>query len=191
MAYHEDYDLLSAKRGFFGPTFSWENRIRRALWKLAWFLLAAWTPPFLHRWRIAVLRLFGASVSWRAYVYRDVDVWAPWHLTLGDFATLASGVVCYNIAPITVGPRAVISQGAHLYTGTHDHEHPDFPLVARPISVGTRVWICADTFVGPGVNVGDGAVLGAGAVALRDLEPWTVYAGNPAVAVKPREPIKD
>ncbi|MGH6957429.1 MAG: hypothetical protein ACREEW_12265, partial [Caulobacteraceae bacterium] len=60
-------------------------------------------------------------------------------------------------------------------------------LVARPIEIGPRAWIAAEAFVGPGVTVGEGAVLGARGVAMRDLEPWTIYAGNPATPLRRRE----
>jgi putative colanic acid biosynthesis acetyltransferase WcaF len=181
-----DLDLLSQRRGYVGPTFTRGNRLRRLLWAAAWLLLARWTPPPLHRWRVLLLRAFGASVSWNAYVYSDVRIWAPWNLSMADHATLAPRVTCYNIAPIRIGRQAVVSQGAHLCTGTHDYKDPAFPLTARAIAIGARAWVCADAIVGPGVEVGEGAILGLGAVALRNLERWTIYAGNPAVPLKAR-----
>ncbi|MBC7404557.1 MAG: putative colanic acid biosynthesis acetyltransferase [Cytophaga sp.] len=183
--------LIANKEGFVGPTFSLRNRLKRGSWKLAWLLLARWTPPLFHRWRILVLRMFGAQVSWRAYVYADVEIWAPWHLAIADYGTLARGVNCYNMAPVSVGVRAVVSQGAHLCTGTHDYLDPAFPLTARPISIGRRAWVCANAFVGPGITVSDGAILAAAAVAHRDLEPWSIYAGNPAVFIRARPEIND
>ena len=54
------------------------------------------------------------------------------------------------------------------------------------MSIDAYAWVCARACVAPGVNVGEGAVLGLGSVATRDLEPWTVYAGTPAVKVKER-----
>jgi len=95
-------------------------------------------------------------------------------------------VICYNMAPITVGRDSLVSQGAHLCAGSHDHESPGFQLVARPIEIGADVWIAAEAFVGPGVRIGDGAVLGARAAAFRDLQPWSVYSGNPAQNLRPR-----
>lgn len=174
-------DLLLDRVNFASPTFSLSNRLRRALWLLAWALLASWTPPPAHRWRIALLRLFGANVSWKASVYRSVKIWAPWHLTMADYACLGPGVTVYNIELVRLETKAVVSQGAHLCTGTHDHRDPAFPLYARPIHVGAQAWICAESFVGPGVAIGDGAVLAARGVAFKSLESWRVYLGNPAV----------
>lgn len=184
-------NLIISKKGFVGPTFSVSNRLKRAAWQLLWLVAARWTPPPLHRWRIFLLRTFGAQVSWKAYVYPDVDIWAPWNLTVEDYGTLARGVVCYNIAPVSLGTRAVVSQGAHLCTGSHAYQDPAFPLIARPINIGRRAWVCAGAFVGPGVVVADGAILAAAGVAFHNLEPWTIYMGNPATIYRTRPAIED
>ncbi|WP_349509023.1 hypothetical protein [Neorhizobium sp. NCHU2750] len=81
---------------------------------------------------------------------------------------------------IEIGSYALVSQGAHLCGGTHDIDDPHFQLVAKPIVIGRNAWIAAEAFVGPGVTVGEGAVIGARAVAFRPVEPFAVYAGNPA-----------
>jgi len=56
-----------------------------------------------------------------------------------------------------------------------------------PIELGARSWIAADVFVGPGVCIGEGAVVGARSAVFRDVEPWTVVGGNPARFLKRRE----
>jgi putative colanic acid biosynthesis acetyltransferase WcaF len=180
------YDLIQGRRGFAQPTFTRRNRLLRALWSVCWFLMARWTPPLLHRWRIFLLNLFGARVSKSASVYSSAKIWAPWNLTVLPFGTLGPEVYCYNIAPVSIGLKAIVSQGAFLCTGTHDYRAPDFPLVAKPITISDSAWICARAFVGPGVTVGSGAVLGAMSVATNELEPWTVYAGNPAIRKRNR-----
>jgi len=179
-------DLIERKRGFVGPTFTLRNRARRALWSAAWLLLARWTPAPLHPWRVFILRCFGADIVRPAYVYADVEIWAPWNLRMDRYGALGPGVRCYNMAPISVGSRAVVSQHAHLCAASHDYRDPDFRLTAHPIEVGDRAWICAGATVGPGVVVGEGAILALGAVTTRNLDPWTIYAGNPAVRVKAR-----
>jgi serine acetyltransferase len=60
------------------------------------------------------------------------------------------------------------------------------PQTFAPIEIEDQAWICADAFVGPGVHIGQGAVLGARASAFRDIEPWTVAGGNPARMIKKR-----
>ena len=87
---------------------------------------------------------------------------------------------------VTIGAYAVVSQGAHLCAGTHDVEDAAFQLVARPIVIGARAWVAAEAFVGPGVTIGEGAVLGARACAMRDVAAWTICSGNPASVIRAR-----
>ena len=169
-----------------GPSFSLSNRIMRTLWSLTWLLLASWTPPPLRAWRRFLLRAFGAKLGRGCDVRGSARVWYPPHLHMEDRSVIAQRVNCYNMAPIHLGADALISQGAHLCAGTHDISSPVFQLTTRPITIGAQAWIAAEAFVGPGVDVGEGAVLGARGVAFRSLEPWGVYGGNPAKLLKQR-----
>jgi putative colanic acid biosynthesis acetyltransferase WcaF len=169
-----------------GASFSLANRIYRLTWMMTWALLASWTPPPLHRWRAFLLRLFGARVAPGVHVYGSARIWSPANLTLGRRAGVGPRAILYSMGPITIDEYVVISQGAHICAGTHDVGDAHFQLQARPIHIGTRAWIAAEAFVGPGVTVGAGAVLGARACAMRDLDPWTIYSGNPAQAIRPR-----
>lgn len=169
-----------------GRSFSLGNRVYRIVWNVVWLVLASWTPPHFHPWRRFILRLFGATIAPTAGIYASARIWSPANLTVGDYAFIGPRVRVYSMAKISFAPYSLASQGAHLCTGTHHIEDVNFQLVARPIHVGFRAWIAAEAFVGPGVTVGEGAVLGARGCAFRDLKPWTVYAGNPARALKPR-----
>jgi putative colanic acid biosynthesis acetyltransferase WcaF len=168
------------------PSFALKNRLHRAAWTLTWLLLAAWTPRQFHPWRRFLLRAFGASMSGNADVRGSARVWFPPHLVMEDGALIGPRVNCYNMAAISLGRGALISQGAHLCAGSHDIDSPVFQLVARPITIGPDSWVAAEAFVGPGVRIGEGAVLGARAVAFRPLDPWTVYTGNPAQPLRRR-----
>ena len=107
---------------------------------------------------------------------------------MADYSSLGRRVIVYSMAPVSLGLRTVVSQGVHLCTGTHDYESEIFQLYARPISIGDDSWICADAFLGPGVSIGDGAVIGARAVVTRDQPAWMVCAGNPCRPLKLRTP---
>jgi putative colanic acid biosynthesis acetyltransferase WcaF len=159
----------------------------RACWMAVWLLLAAWTPPALHPWRRLLLRLFGASMGARSDVRGSARVWYPPHLMMERNTLLAERVNCYNMARVTLREGALVSQGAYLCAGNHDIDAADFQLIARPITLGARCWVATEAFVAPGVTIGEGAVLGARAVAFTSLEPWTLYVGNPAQAKRPRK----
>ncbi|MDR6433012.1 putative colanic acid biosynthesis acetyltransferase [Brucella pseudogrignonensis] len=169
-----------------GATFTLSHRIQRLCWQMTWLLLAAWTPSFLWRWRGTVLRAFGASIHKTAIVRASARIWWPANLVMDAHSSLGPGALCYNVAPVTLAPYAIVSQRAHLCTAGHNIDHHDFPLIAAPILIGPHAWIAAEAFVGPGVTIGEGAVLGARGVSFRDMEPWMVYAGNPAKQIRAR-----
>lgn len=149
-------------------------------------VVCSWTPAPFHKLRILVLRLFGAKVDWSAHVYSSVKIWMPTNLTMGPHSCLGPGVDCYCIAAIELGEYAVVSQRSYLCTGMHDIDDPDFQLKAKPIRIGAGAWIAAEAFVGPGVEVGERAVIGARCVLFKDAEPNGVYVGNPALLLRHR-----
>ena len=170
-----------------GPTFALRDRLKRLAWTVSWTTLASWTPPRLQPLRRFLLELFGATIHPTAMVRGSARIWWPGNLSMGAHASLGPGAICYNVARIELDDFAIVSQRAHLCTGSHDIDDPDFPLVARPIRIGRHAWVASEAFVGPGVEIGDGAVLGARGVAARSLDAWTVYAGNPARPVRLRD----
>ena len=160
--------------------------LRRVLWSAA-LLLFRLSPRPLFGFRRFLLRLFGARVGEGVNIYGSATIYMPWHFEIGDWSSVGEHAYIYNLGPITVGKRVTISQRTHLCAGTHDYRQPDMPLIKPPIVVEDDAWICADAFVGPNVRIGQGAIVGARAVAVKDVEPWTIVAGNPARMVKMRE----
>jgi putative colanic acid biosynthesis acetyltransferase WcaF len=169
------------------PVYNTRARVKRLIWVLAWMLLFRWTPPPLHNWRCALLRMFGAKLGAINFIYPSARIWAPWLLETGDLVTIGRGAEIYNPGGVSLGHRTIISQDAYLCGATHDYQTVDFTYITKMIRTEPQVWICARAIVLPGVVCKAGSVLGAGSVTSRDLEEWTVYAGNPAVAVKPRK----
>jgi putative colanic acid biosynthesis acetyltransferase WcaF len=168
-------------------SFSLKNKFARTVWGLVYFLFVRFSPIFLKRWRIWIYRLFNKKISKEANIYPKAKVWAPWNLEMKAGACIANNVYIYNQDIVKVEARALISQGAYICTGSHDFNTKLFKLITRPIIIGEHAWIASEAFVGPGVQVGEGAVLAARGVALKDLEPWGVYMGNPASKIKNRK----
>jgi len=168
------------------PSFSVPNRMGRLVWSIIWTLLFRPSPRPFHSWRAFLLRGFGAKLGPNCHFYPRSRVWAPWNLECADGVTLGDEAEIYNPSLVTMGSHAIVSQQAYICGATHDYNDPAFPLISFPMSLGAYSWVCARASVSPGVNLGEGAVLGLGSVATRDLEPWTVYAGVPAQRVKQR-----
>jgi putative colanic acid biosynthesis acetyltransferase WcaF len=182
----EHISAETAADPYLRPAFSFRDRLRRLNWNICWSLLYRTSPRPLHSWRSFLLRLFGATMGPNCHFYPRSKVWAPWNLICADQVTAGDGVEIYNPAPVTLGSHAILSQDAYVCAATHDYDDSAFPLIAYAMNIGAYAWVCARASVAPGVNVGEGAVLGLGSVATRSLEAWTVYAGVPAVKVKER-----
>jgi putative colanic acid biosynthesis acetyltransferase WcaF len=168
------------------PIYNWQARAKRLVWVLVWMFLFRPTPPPMHNWRCFVLRVFGARLGAINFVYPSAKIWAPWLLETGDLVTISRGAEIYNPGGVSLGHRTIISQDAYLCGATHDYQSPEFTYITKLIRTEPQVWICARAIVLPGVHCKAGSVLGAGSVATRNLDEWTVYAGNPAMAVRPR-----
>lgn len=162
------------------------STLREVLWlvvSLAFFRLCPCPLSELKCW---LLRLFGARIGRGVVIKPQVKITFPWKLHIGDHVWLGEECWLLNLAPISIESNVCISQRAFLCTGNHDYKSPSFDLISKPIEVKEGAWIGAGAFVGPGVCVGSHAVLSVCSVATKDLQPYGIYQGNPAVFVKQR-----
>ncbi len=179
--------ILANNTPFDGASFSRRNLLARLAWQIVWVFMFRPTPPLFHPWRRFLLRCFGARIGQGCHVYSDAQIWAPWNLHMDEKSCLGPRVICYSMALIHLGERVVVSQGAHLCTGSHDYTSPSFPLFASAIHIGSDAWICTEAFLAPGVQIGEGTVIGARSVVVNDQPAWMVCAGNPCRTLKPRK----
>jgi putative colanic acid biosynthesis acetyltransferase WcaF len=178
---------MPQKDPFLEPNFSLQNRALRLLWGITYILLFRYSPRPFHAWRSFLLRCFGAAIGKQCHIYPKATIWAPWNLICEDVATIADEAIIYNVASVFLGSHAIVSQQAYLCSASHDYQNPNFPLIAAPIRIGAYAWVCARATVQMGVTLGEGAVLGLGAIATKNLESWSVYAGIPAIKIKQRQ----
>lgn len=169
------------------PPFGIRNKIRRVIWGVVWLALFRTSPVPLHAWRSFLLRIFGAKIGGANHIYPGARIWAPWLLQTGELVTIGPRAEVYNPGGVRLGDYTIISQDAYLCGATHDFNKREFPFIAKIIETGPHVWICAKAIVLPGVHAEEGSVLGAGSVMSKRMKAWTVFAGNPAVAVKERK----
>ena len=166
-----------------------QDQILRVLWAMVWPLFR-FSPRPMWAWRRMLLRIFGSSVGKGAHIHPTARIQFPWHIVFGEYCAVGDWAIIYALGNIEIGPRATVSQYAHLCAGSHDYNSADMRLLKTPITIGEQSWICADAFIGPGANIGAGAVVAARAVAVADVPSGQVVAGNPARFIKDRYPVK-
>ena len=161
------------------------EQVRRVLW-MAGQVLFRLSPRPCFSFRRWLLRRFGAVVGREVNLYPSTHIYFPWNFEIGNWSSVGEWALIYNLGRVTIGKKVTISQRAHLCAGTHDFRDPAMPLIKSSITVKDGVWICADAFVGPGVIIETGAVLGARAVVVRDVGAGLIMAGNPVHCIGKR-----
>jgi putative colanic acid biosynthesis acetyltransferase WcaF len=159
---------------------SLQNRLMRVAWAAVACLFFRPSPNPFFKFRILLLRMFGADVDWSAHPYPKCRIWAPWNLKMGPNSCLANYVDCYNPARIELGNLAIVSQYSYLCSASHDYNHPEFTHFSKPITIESCAWIAARAYIGPGVTISLGAVVGANACVYKSVPAWAVVGGNPA-----------
>ncbi len=168
---------------------SWYNTapaLKRVVWyffNLIFFQTGLF--PF-YSLKTFLLRVFGARVGKGVLIKPCVNIKYPWNLSIGDHCWIGEKVWIDNLAPVLIESQVCISQGAYLLTGNHDYTKTAFDLFIKPIHISKGVWIGAKSVVCPGVTCHEHSILAVQSVANRDMEPFTIYMGNPAVKVRLR-----
>ena len=163
---------------------SLRSKIRRMLWNVVWSCLFRPTPCiFFNWWRIFLLRFFGAKIGNQCIIYPSCQVWQPWKLSIGNYVALSDQVECYSVDNIEIGDNVTICQGAFLCSASHDISSPIMELTHAPIIIESQAWVAVRAFVGKGVTIGKGAIIEDCAVVTKNVTPWTVMVGNPAIPV--------
>lgn len=171
----------------FKNKFSFKHKIKIQVWRITWLLLAKPFPrKIFNFWKIFILRVFGAKIHKTAVVYSSAKIYCPWNLVMFENSCIADEVEFYNVDLITIKSSAIISQKAFLCTASHEITDRNFSLITSPIIIENNVWVGACAFIGMGVTVGEGAVVGATSSVYKDIEKWTVVGGNPAKFIKKR-----
>lgn len=177
-------DLSQFRNDGFDPGRSWVVRV-------AWFVLGL---PLLRcplipstAFRRFLLGAFGAEIGQGVVMQQPFRVKYPWNLRTGNHCWFGEDCWIDNLVPVTIGNNVCISQGAYLCTGNHDWSDPAFPLVVRSIRLDDGAWVGARSSIGPGVVVGECAVVGLGAIVHKSVPPFEIHAGNPARFVRFRE----
>lgn len=167
----------------------WYNPGAGALKRVLWYMVNAafFTTYFpFGGFKKFLLRLFGAKVGKGVVIKPSVNIKYPWRLEIGDHVWIGEKVWIDNLVLVRIGNNACISQGAMLLTGNHNYRKSTFDLLTGEIILEEGAWVGAQSVVCPGVKCGSHSVLSVGSVATKDLEPYSINQGNPAVKIRER-----
>ena len=161
--------------------------IKRILWYWTNVFFFKSSVPFGSSFKTGMLRAFGARVGRGVVIKPNVNIKYPWKLEIGNHVWIGEGAWIDNLDRVKISDHCCISQGAMLLCGNHNYAVPSFDLITRPIILEEGVWIGARSIVCPGVTCHSHSVLAVNSVANRDLEPYSICRGNPAVQVRTRK----
>lgn len=163
-----------------------DNMIKRVIWFYINAIIFKTSLFPSSRLKVLLLRLFGAQVGKRVVIRTGVNIKHPWLLEIGNHSWIGEDVWIDNLVSLNIGSHVCLSQGALLLTGNHNYKDPAFGLITGSIILEDGVWIGARAIVNQGITAASHSVLSAGSVATKNLEPWSIYQGNPALKIRTR-----
>jgi putative colanic acid biosynthesis acetyltransferase WcaF len=137
--------------------------------------------------KVAVLRLFGAKIGKGVVIKQGVRIKYPWLLEISNHVWIGECCWIENHSLVKIGNHVCLSQGAMLLCGNHNFKKSGFDLMVSEITLEDGVWIGARALVCPGITCKSHSVLSVESVASNNLEPYSIYRGNPAVKIRDRE----
>jgi acetyltransferase-like isoleucine patch superfamily enzyme len=155
-----------------------------------YFHLALWNHVFsrvpLYWFRhLVARRLYGLKMG-RSNLHRSVFFLSPWNIVVGDNVNIQMGCFLDGRGGIRIGNNVDLTPGTRILTEGHDVDTPDYETLKKPVLIHDHVVVGSWALIMPGVTLAEGAVVGAGSVVTKSVEPYTVVAGNPAVKKRDR-----
>ncbi len=147
-------------------------------------------PPytsFFKKFKVLILRLFGAKVAWTANIHSSAKIEYPWNLSMGHLSSLGENCWVYAMNKISIGSKTCIDKNVFLITGSHDISSSTFDLITKPINIGDNVWITTGCYILPGISIGNFSVVATNSVVVTNINDNSVVGGNPAKFIKKRE----
>lgn len=158
-------------------------RWKRGLWVVVRCVFFQNPCPWGSAFRSALLRSFGAKIGKGLSIGSNVNISFPWRLVVGDHVWIGDDVGILSLAQVTIESSVCVARRSFLCTGSHDLRREDFKLKVAPILIRTGSWIAIGSLILAGVTIGEGAVVSAGSVVLKDVPPNCLVRGNPATVV--------
>ncbi len=167
-------------------SFSFKDKIYLVIWRFVYLCFFRTSLHGMKKWRIFLLKLFGAKIGQNCFIDSSVNIYIPKNLEMGNNSAIGFDSLVYSLDKIKIGDFVSILQRVHLNTGTHNTNSPAFELITKPITINDGAFIGTDTFINLGVSIGQFTVIGARSVVTKDMPDEMICVGHPCKPIKPR-----
>jgi acetyltransferase-like isoleucine patch superfamily enzyme len=132
--------------------------------------------------------IYGVQLGRKCIIYGGAEMRAPYNIRIGEGSIIGNDSKLDGRNGIVIGSNVNFSTGVWIWTEQHDPQCPYFSCTDKggPVIIGDRAWVSCRAVILPRVTIGEGAVIAAGAVVTRDVEPYAIYAGVPAKKIGAR-----
>ena len=140
-----------------------------------------------HRVRLWLYRrLFHVQIGRASFIYGGAEIRAPWGIQVGDHTSIGNHAILDGRMGLHIGNNVNLSTGVWIWTMQHDPQSPTFATTGAPVVIEDYAWVSCRVTILPGVTVGRGAVVAAGAVVTEDVPPYAIVGGVPARVIGER-----
>jgi putative colanic acid biosynthesis acetyltransferase WcaF len=168
-------------------TFTKKTKIKLAVWMLIQNTLFRWSPHKLNTFRLWLLNVFGADIKSTCFIHSKATIYMPWNLTMGERSAIDFDALIYSLDRVTIGDFVSISYKVNINTGSHDHSDPYFALITKPVTIESGAFVGTESYIAPGVTIGQMAVIGARSVVTKSMPSGMICFGHPCKPYKKRE----
>ncbi|WP_200270378.1 DapH/DapD/GlmU-related protein [Luteolibacter pohnpeiensis] len=137
--------------------------------------------------KVKILRMFGAKIGVGFKIQPRVAIHFPWKFEVGDHCWLGQRCEILNFEPVVFEDQVALAHDVYIATGNHDYTDHTMPYMNKPTRICRGSWVATRVFIGPGVEIGEHSVLGAGSVVTKSVPPWSIVSGNPGQVIKQRK----
>jgi len=153
--------------------------------KVALLWLLGYIP--LHTFRKLIFRLAGVKISKKSTIHIGCRFYQPKNIEIGEGTIIGDHATLDGRALLKIGSHVAIASNVSIYNSQHDIHSADMRPIEKPVEIGDYVFIGPRAIILPGVKVGKGAVVAAGAVVTKDVKPKAIVGGVPAAEVGKRQ----
>lgn len=162
------------------------SKVKEMLWYLIKVLFFLSSIPYPSKFKVFLLKIFGAKIGKGSVIKPRVNIHFPWKLIIGDNVWIGEEVFFLNFELLTIGNNVCISQKVFVCGGNHDYKDPTMPYRNGVIVLEDGSWVGAASFVGPNVKIGINTIVSVGSIVTKSLPENGVFSGNPLQLIKER-----